>query len=354
MPLSTDFLTGRVAYRRQRQCSCVRVRVQPSAELLELAAAQAGVISRQQAERFGLGRNSLQRLVSEGGWQRLAQGLVLTRHGEPDWDAWAWAGVLRAGDRARLAGRSAAYLEGLITEPPEPIDILHPHGLHRPRTPHWVFHQEREGVRRMTSVGSPPRTWIEDTVLDLASTTLGAGDRHDPLHWLSLAVQQRLTTTDRLLEGVHRRRRIAGRGELSEILGDVEDGAQSPLEYYYLRDVEQAHGLPRGRRQAPVRLERRRLWRDVYYEEFRLLVELDGETGHSGLDRFRDYRRDNAALMSGDATLRYGWHDVRRASCEVAGQVAVLLIRGGWQGTPTSCPRCPSGLGDRNLLRVCS
>lgn len=318
----------------------MRARIEPSAELLRLAAAQSGVVTSRQAESYGVGRNIQRRLVGSGNWRRLANGVLLTYNVEPAWEVWAWGGVLRAGDGARLAGKAAAFAAGMITEPPELIDVLHPHGLHRPRTERWIFHQERGG-RRAPSIGSLPRTRIEDTVLDLAGTQLGGKRLTDPLHWVTLAIEQRLTTTDRLLDALRHRARFAVREEVEEILCCAEEGVESPLEYYYLHDVERAHGLPAGRRQVPDRTDNRRAWRDVYYDEYRVLVELDGQTGHTGEDRFRDFRRDNAALVSGDATLRYGWHDVRRESCGVAVQVAAVLVRRGWQGVLVRCPRCP-------------
>lgn len=322
----------------------MRTIAEPSVPLLELAAAQEGVLSRTQAAEFGLGRHVLQRRVLQGRWQRLAPGIILTNNGDPSWPALAWAGVLYAGDGARLGGLAAAYRHGLIDEPPQVIDILHPHGSRLKNAGWWRFHQERPGVRLAAATGSPPRTMIEDTVLDLAGTRLGGSDTHDALHWLTTAVQRRLTTPERLLAALEVRGRIAERAELSQLLTQVRAGAQTPLEYYYLRDVEQAHGLPHGKRQVRASTDGRKQWRDLLYEEFHLLVELDGQTGHTGSDRFRDYRRDNAALAAGDATLRYGWHDVRRQSCRVAEQVALLLVRGGWNGRPMRCPRCPPGI----------
>jgi hypothetical protein len=49
------------------------------------------------------------------------------------------------------------------------------------------------------------------------------------------------------------------------------------LEYRYVRDVERAHGLPRSRHQARVVIDGKVVYRDVYYEEYQLTVELDGQ-----------------------------------------------------------------------------
>jgi hypothetical protein len=70
------------------------------------------------------------------------------------------------------------------------------------------------------------------------------------------------------------------------------------------------------------------------------LVELDGRLGHEGMDRFRDMERDNRFALVDWTTLRYGWYDVVERPCEVATQVAQLLMSRGWPGTPTCCPRC--------------
>ncbi len=112
----------------------------------------------------------------------------------------------------------------------------------------------------------------------------------------------------------------------------------SPLELNYARDVERAHGLPRGKRQ--LRSRRGSYYRDVTYEEFQLIVELDGRLGHDGLGRFRDMRRDNLAILMGQLTLRYGWFDVVDRPCQVAWEVAAVLAARGWTAVPSRCHRC--------------
>lgn len=62
--------------------------------------------------------------------------------------------------------------------------------------------------------------------------------------------------------------------------------------------------------------------------------------------RFRDMSRDNDALLGGQVTLRYGWTDVTDRPCQVARQVADLLIARGWPGAPSRCPRCENAYFD--------
>lgn len=292
-------------------------RSDPSEELLDLAQAQDGVVTAGQADQLGLGRHARARLIRIGQWQRV-DGPVLAVHPFPlPWTAQAWAGVLLAGNNARLAGAAAAHLHGLTETAPERIDVLGASPVSD--RPPWYFHRERVGVRDTRSPGEPPRTTLEDTVLDLCE----GADVTQVLDWLTTAVQSQRTTPARIRRALERRRRYAGRTLLLELLGDVRQGAHSPLELRYLRDVERAHGLPEGVRQHT---SRHRHQRDVYYERYRLVVELDGRLGHEGTGRFRDMERDNHATVDGQASLRYGNADVAGLPCAVAWQVGPVLM----------------------------
>ena len=107
------------------------------------------------------------------------------------------------------------------------------------------------------------------------------------------------------------------------------------LELVYLRDIERAHGLPAGRRQA----RSGGFWVDVAYD-LGLMVELDGRRGHGAADAFRDMDRDNFHAMHGIGTLRFGWQQCQAEPCRVATMVAVRLQALGWVGEMSSCRRC--------------
>lgn len=107
------------------------------------------------------------------------------------------------------------------------------------------------------------------------------------------------------------------------------------LELAHLRDVERAHGLPRGRRNRYRGGLRHRS--DVGYG---VLVELDGRLGHTDEGRFRDFRRDHDFALRALLTLRYGWHDVAEQPCEVTNQVSTVLQGRGWSDLPARCRRC--------------
>lgn len=309
----------------------VQERIDPSPELLGLAHAQGGVVSVQQTEMLGLGRHPRQRLLRSGQWQRLEGAILVVHPFEVPWEGRAWAGVLLGGREARLSGLAAAYLHGLTTAPPDQIDVLTRSAV--PDRDPWLFHRDLADVRSPRSPGAPPRTTIEDTVLDLCQNA----DSKELVHWLTQAVQTRRTSASRLREALERRKRHGRRAPLRELLGDVAAGVESPLELRYLRDVERAHGLPKADRQES---NRRRHRRDVRYSAFGVVVELDGRLGHEGLGRFRDMARDNGALLDGEITLRYGFADVSGEACTVARQVYAVLRSRGHDGELRRCARC--------------
>src|SRR5262249_18785809 len=150
------------------------------------------------------------------------------------------------------------------------------------------------------------------TVIDLAQS---AHNLEDAYGWVARAVNNRLTTVDRLRDAIAGRAKVRWRRLLLEGLGDVAAGCRSVLELAYLRRVERAHGLPPGQRQA-VGTDGRILI-DVRYLRYRVRVELDGRAAHPFDHRFRDMRRDNHAVVVGDETLRYGTADVTQRCCEV-------------------------------------
>src|ERR1700712_523701 len=312
----------------------MRTRLQVPPGLAQLAREQAGVVSRRQSAGFGLSPTVLARLVADGHWGRLGSGGYLGPDVEPSWLGRVWAAVLIGGPGARVGGLTAARLLGLVDEQALPIEILIPFGRRLANRPWLVFRQERDRVRAASTRAEPPRTRIEDTVLDLCA----AGSEAACIDWVTKAVQRRLTSPQDLRAARPRRSRQPHPKFLSGVLTDVASGVHSTLEHHYLQDVERAHGLPTGSRQR--RTTDSNEFVDVVYLGRTLVVELDGRIGHVGEGRFRDRRRDNRNVRQGLPTLRFGWHEITEDPCGVALEVAEVLIGLGWSGYPEKCSRC--------------
>ena len=121
------------------------------------------------------------------------------------------------------------------------------------------------------------------------------------------------------------------------MLDDVRVGVASPLERRYCREVERAHGLPTSLRNGAVVVQGTRRYRDVRYGRQRTTVELEGLAYHPDDEAARDDARDNAAVLAGDAVLRYGWTAVAGSPCSVAAEVAAVLQARGWTGRLRGC-----------------
>ncbi|MDQ2816341.1 MAG: hypothetical protein M3Z75_31990 [Actinomycetota bacterium] len=187
----------------------------------------------------------------------------------------------------------------------------------------------------------PPRTTVEETVLDLVEL---AGTFDDVCGWITRACGRRLSTEKRLRAALAVRKKMRWRPELDDVLRAAGDGIHSALEYRYLRDVERAHGLPRSRHQARVIIDGRVAYRDCYYDEYQVAIELDGRLAHLDEERWRDSRRDNNGGAAGVYTSRFGWRDVMSRPCETALLQARILRQHGWRGQPKPCSAaCPIG-----------
>ena len=186
---------------------------------------------------------------------------------------------------------------------------------------------------------SPPRVRYEHTVLELAHR---ACSERDVIRLLTDAVGGRRTTVARLRAALDERSRTRRSAWLSRLLDDIEHGACSVLEHGYLTRVERPHGLPAPSRQVTRRGPSGQEYRDVEYEEFGLVVELDGRTGHAGWDNEgRDADRDLDDLVAQRVTARVRWAQVFGRECRTASRIGTLLQQRGWRGAPRPCgPGC--------------
>ena len=308
----------------------------------ETALWQAGAISRQQLLDAGLGRQLIKRRLEHGRWQQLYRGVYAVFSGPPSRETWLWAAVLRAGDGAVLSHQTAAELHGLIDSPVDSICVTVP-STRRIIARGLVVHMSGRVGEATQPNREPPRTTVEETVLDLVQRSRTFDDA---CGWLTRGCARRRTTEAKLRAALSLRKKMRWRTEIDDVLAAAGDGIHSGLEYRYLRDVERAHGLPRSRHQVRVVIDGRVAYRDVYYDEYRAAVELDGRLAHPDEERWRDSRRDNKSGARGIYTARYGWRDVYGNPCETALIQAQILRERGWLGTPVACSAgCPVARG---------
>ena len=303
----------------------------------QLIVRQRGVIATWQAEAAGISRRDMRDLASSGRWRRLHYGVYAAFTGQPPREAILWAAALRVGPQSILSHETAAELDGLAGRS-RLIHVTVPELRHRQPIAGLAIHRSSRAIAIRQLGRLPPRTMPEETVLDLADA---ATSFDDVVSLLARACQRRLITPFVLTDTMQRRAKQRWRAEIAQALGDVAAGAHSPLEYRYVRDVERAHGLPAAKRQARADHDGHRIFRDVLYRLYRVIVELDGRANHPDEQRWSDQRRDNAAAVEGVITLRYGWADVTERACETAREIGAALAGRGWRGSLRRCgPDC--------------
>jgi hypothetical protein len=315
------------------------VREIPS-DLRYLAQGQHGVVSRVQALRAGLSPGMIGFRIRSGRWQQLHAGVYAAFTGSPDRGAWLWAAFLSAGPGAALSHETAAELQGLVDKPVNPIHVTVPHGRHILAVKGVRLHRSDRVVDAIQSGFRLPRTRVEETVLDLTQV---ARSFDDVCGWVTRAIARELTDEKKLQAAMKKRPRLRWRADLHEVLEAATTGDHSVLEFSYHRDVERAHGLPEPDRQVPfTEKDGRRGRRDRVYQEYGVVVELDGRLAHPEENRWKDKARDNAAAAARQQSLRYGWAAVTQRPCATAAEVAEVLRNHGWQGRQKPCsPGCP-------------
>lgn len=300
--------------------------------LAKIAAGQAGVVTRAQAFDCGLSKAHVDGHLAHGRWQGVYRGVYATFSGPVPRRSILWASVLRAGPDALLSHETAAEVSGLAQRPSRSVHVTVPADRSPVPIEGVVIHRSTRASTSRHPTRLPPQTRVEDTVVDLTQTAVHI---EDAISWLARAVGGRFTTAARLAARLRERPKLRWRSILCAALGDVEAGCHSLIELTYLRDVERPHGLPASQRQA--RRETSPHYDDVRYQRYATRVELDGLAAHPQHERWRDMRRDNAAIVDGDRVLRYGLGDAE--SYPVAAQVASVLRLGGWRGSPRPCAR---------------
>ncbi len=298
---------------------------------------QFGLITWTQCREAKLTERAVRWRLSSGRWARVHPGVYLTEPGRDDWEVRALAALLACGKGAALSHQSAAYAWGLQRAAGDRLRIIVPARRHVVAPEGVSLVRTRSADERTDETAWPHRTTVEHTLLDLAQES----SLDDAVGRLARALQQGRTTERMVLQALATRPRQRHRALLVEVLSELGEGAESPAEVRWVRDVERAHGMPAAVRQQPTGDGGRR---DSVYDDFDLVVEVDGRLGHEGWDgRRRDGRRDRRAAATGRLTVRVFWDELVQTPCELALEVGDLLRLRGWTGSPTPCRKrsCP-------------
>ena len=233
------------------------------------------------------------------------------------------------------ATRRRPNSSGCLAQPSADIHVTVPASrMPRPASG-IVLHRVARAAQRTHPTLSPPRTTAEHTVIDLAEA---AASVDDAVSWLIRGVGAGVTTAGRLIAVVAGRAKVRRGPVLRATLRDIEAGCRSLLELRYLREVERAHRLPTGARQAHRATPSGSVYDDVVLRGAADHRRARWTIGPSGpLPRPAPGQRGR-----GRQAVRFcgtGADDVTRRPCEVAAQVAAVLRQRGWRGQLRPCGR---------------
>lgn len=120
------------------------------------------------------------------------------------------------------------------------------------------------------------------------------------------AVNDRLTTPQRLAAALAEVPRLPGRAAVRGLVDRLAAGCRSPLEIWGHDHVFTGPGMPTFTRQARIRVGARTIYLDMFAEAERVNIELDGATSHGDpAEREIDLRRDALLATVGILVVRF-------------------------------------------------
>lgn len=258
-----------------------------------------GVLSRAQLTALGVGRGLVARLVRDRRWALHGRHTVAVHCGEIELAATFWRAVHEVGGSALVDGTSSLIAHGLTGLSEDRVHVS-VHMLKRsPEVEGVVVHKVSRRLPDDVAPTGLPRT--PPALAALRAAQWAVSDRQAAL-FLTMPVQQRLTSGEELREAhqsyLGRRRRAL----VGTLIEDISDGAQALGELDFAA-LCRGRGLPEPERQVVVRGRNGRVYLDVRWREG-LVVEIDGSQHFEGLAPVQDMLRQNEVSMRGDLVLR--------------------------------------------------
>lgn len=293
----------------------------------ELADDQDGVVSTGQLRELGLTYDEVRAELDAGRWHRVGRRTisvagpsVVGRH------ARHWLAIWDVGGSACLDGPSALLAWGLTAWEEETIHLSVPQGARYHRRPGVRVHVLR---RR----GSVVTAGIPRTTTDVATLRAAIWARSDraAATLLAMAVQQRLVEPRRLLQTWSTWGPCPRRALLDRLVPLVADGAQALSEIDFA-ELGRVRGWPEPDRQAIVRTAGGRIYLDVRFTAYRVIVEINGVQHYAALATIADAVRRNDHAIGGDTALEVPAITLVLDPEPILDQVEAALRKGGWRG----------------------
>jgi len=285
------------------------------------------VLSRPQLYALGVTRWEIRGEVRAHRWQLIGDQSVCLHDTDVTEEGHRWAAVFQGGPRACLDGASALIASGLERYQEDSIRVSVPRGAKIRRSRRYDIRQTRRWFAEDVAPSGVPRTRPEVAAIRGA---LWARTDKQATYLLTLVVQQGLATPQRLGHELLRIRRDKRRGLLHSVVNDLLDGARSLGELDVGRELRR-RGLPPPTRQVLRRDRRNRYYLDLYWPEWKLVVEIDGIHHTWAENVVGDALRQNALALAGDTVLRLPLLGLRLTPDDFFAQIGWALADAGWR-----------------------
>ncbi len=298
-------------------------------ELEELIAGQEGMVARRQLNAHGVHWDAARNQVAAGRWAERTPRVISTTTGPLSWDQWLWLAVLHAGPRSMLGSLTAAGRHGLkgwerphvsvIVDDELSFEEVEGIDFFRSRRPFSLLRDPRPGI---------PICRLEPAVLLFA----GYEAANRPAHAvIAAAVQQRLTTAERMVEWVDKLRPLRRAKPFKATLADVAGGAQSGAELA-VGSMCRKFAIPLPHRQR-VRTDRggKRRWTDCEWDlpdGTTLVLEVDGSFHTEVRQWGDDMKRARRLTTRRRLVVRCSAYELRHEAAEVAADLIALGLTG--------------------------
>lgn len=291
------------------------------------AAQQGGILSRPQLYALGVTRAEIRGQVRARRWRLVGDQSVCLHNSEVSDLGHQWAAVFQGGPRAHLDGASALVAGGLERYTVDRHRVSVPRGARVRRSRLYDIRQTRRWSADDLAAGGIPRT--RPDVAGVRAALWAQSDRQ-AVYVLTLVVQQGLTTADLLGQQALRIKRDRRRQLVHDTILDLLDGARSLGELDVVRELR-TRGLPPPSRQVLRRDKADRYYLDLYWEDYRLVVEVDGIHHVWATNVVGDALRQNSLVIDGDRVLRLPLLGLRLEPDAFFDQIEEGLVAGGWQ-----------------------
>jgi very-short-patch-repair endonuclease len=293
---------------------------------LALAAEQGGVVSRRQLYALGVTRWMLKGQLRARRWRKIGDQSIAVHTGPLPPEGHWWAAVFQGGPRAMLDGASALEASGLERYTVTRVRVSVPRGAKIRRTKRYDIRQTRRWAADDRAPSGIPRT--RPAVAAIRGALWAATDRQ-AAYLLALAVQQGLAPPDALGIELLRIKRDKRRAFLALVINDLLDGARSLGELDVARELRR-RGLPEPDRQVLRKDKKNRYYLDLYWDDYGLVVEIDG-IHHAWVNNIvGDALRQNSLVISGETVLRLPLLGLRLQPDDFFDQIEEALVALGW------------------------